>query len=154
MFGSYRGAIWHQYQHAVCSIMHYQRRGELHKGKASVLARLLVLNKADVARWKVSVWRQGRHYGFNGGQRSNISQNDCCGGRREDASAGSAGTWGFASTGEESLLSPQNSPPAWVSDNPGLLLDSPSAGTREAGWKEGRSSSTLRNVLSIKERVC
>lgn len=58
--------------------MHYQRRRELHKGKASVLACLLVFNEADVARCKVSVWRQRCHYGFDGGQRSNVSQNDCC----------------------------------------------------------------------------
>lgn len=39
--------------------MLYQRRRKLYKGKPSVLACLLVLDKANVVRCKVSVWRQG-----------------------------------------------------------------------------------------------
>lgn len=56
--------------------MLYQRGGELDKGKASVLACLLVLDKANVVRWKISIRCQGRHDGFHGSQRSNISQDD------------------------------------------------------------------------------
>lgn len=62
--------------------MFYQRRGQLYKGKASVLACLLVLDEANVVWWKISIWCQGCHDGFHGGHRSNISQDDCCTGQK------------------------------------------------------------------------
>lgn len=51
----------------------YQRRGQLNEGEASVLARLLVLDEANVAGCQVRVRRQGRHDGFHGGHGSNVS---------------------------------------------------------------------------------
>lgn len=60
----------------------YQRGGQLYKGKASVLASLLVLDEADVVRWKISVWWQDFQDCFHGGQRSNVSQDDCCAGQK------------------------------------------------------------------------
>lgn len=55
----------------------YQWRGQLHKGKSSILASLLVLNETNVIWWQIGIWCQGCHDSFHRGQRSNISQDDC-----------------------------------------------------------------------------
>lgn len=56
----------------------YQRRGQLDKGKASVLSGLLVFDKADVAGWQISVWCQGCHNALNSRERRDVPQDDCC----------------------------------------------------------------------------
>lgn len=48
------------------------------EGKPSVLARLFVLDKADVARREVGERGECRQYGFNSGLRGDVPQDDCC----------------------------------------------------------------------------
>ena len=56
----------------------YQGRGELHEGKASVLSRQLVLDKADVVGQEIGVGRQHCQDGLNRGQRGYVSEDDGC----------------------------------------------------------------------------
>ena len=56
----------------------YQRRGELHEGKASVLSRQLVFDEADVVGQEIGVWRQQCQDGLNRGQGGYISEDDGC----------------------------------------------------------------------------
>lgn len=72
-----RGNILTHFTKTLAREVTHQGRWELNKGKASVLARLLVFDEADVARRQVGIRCQNLQNSFHGGKGGNVSKNYC-----------------------------------------------------------------------------